>query len=230
MLSSFRRFGSNDSTSAVTLSEARKASHRITPRVAQEGRILIFHDKAFRGTLVSKGTLMTQDKNDQSNLGNQQSPGPLTNALASTSKEGADSILVESVLRLRMGGHEAHYAGNLVDGARVLQLFGDAATELLIRWDGDEGLFRAYESIEFLAPVYSGDYLEIRAKLVRSGRTSRTMEFEAWKVIQPLEKARGGRAVSSAEVLVVPLLVCKARGVCVTPLELQRIPHESGAK
>ncbi len=63
-------------------------------------------------------------------------------------------------LRVRMGAHDAHYAGELVDGARVLALFGDVATELLIRLDGDEGLFRAYEGIEFLAPVRAGDYVE----------------------------------------------------------------------
>ena len=59
-----------------------------------------------------------------------------------------------------MGAHDAHYGGNLVDGARMLQLFGDVATELLIMHDGDEGLFVAYDSVEFLAPVYAGDYIE----------------------------------------------------------------------
>jgi len=63
-------------------------------------------------------------------------------------------------LRLRMSQADAHYGGNLVDGARMLALFGDVATELLIRNDGDEGLFRAYDSVEFLAPVYAGDYID----------------------------------------------------------------------
>src|SRR6478609_11229858 len=87
------------------------------------------------------------------------------------------------VLRARMGAHDAHYAGELVDGARVLALFGDVATELLIRLDGDEGLFRAYEAIEFLAPVYAGDYIEATAEILRVGNTSRKMRFEARKVL-----------------------------------------------
>ena len=91
----------------------------------------------------------------------------------------------EVVIRLRMGAEDAHYGGNLVDGAMMLKLFGDVATELLIRRDGDEGLFRAYESVEFLAPVHGGDYIEARGKIVKEGKTSRTMEFSAWKVIRP---------------------------------------------
>jgi len=125
----------------------------------------------------------------------------------------------ESFLRVRMSIHDAHYGGYLVDGARVLQLFGDAATELLIRYDGDEGLFRAYETVEFLAPVYAGDYLEIRARLVSAGRTSRKMEFTAHKVIRAL---RSGESASAAEVLAEPVLVARATGTCVVPLEHQR--------
>src|SRR5580693_7951979 len=107
--------------------------------------------------------------------------------------------------RLRLSAHDAHYAGELVDGARMLQLFGDLATELLIRFDGDEGLFRAYESVEFLAPVHAGDYIEVVGKIVKIGKTSRAMEFEARKVIQPLTNQRGGRDVSSAEFLKSPV-------------------------
>lgn len=130
--------------------------------------------------------------------------------------------LPEVTLRLRMGSHDAHYAGNLVDGARMLALFGDVATELLIRLDGDEGLFRAYQSVEFLAPVFAGDYIEAWGKITRVGKSSRDMEFEARKVIQPLPKEKGGKAVSSAEVLNPPVVVCRAKGTCVTPVELQR--------
>jgi acyl-CoA hydrolase len=128
----------------------------------------------------------------------------------------------EARLRLRMSSQDAHYAGNLVDGARMLALFGDVATELLIRLDGDEGLFRAYQSVEFLAPVYGGDYVEVVGKITRIGNTSREMEFEARKVIQPVGQDRGGFAASSAEVLDQPIVVCKAKGTCVTPLHLQR--------
>lgn len=130
--------------------------------------------------------------------------------------------LTEARLRLRMSTQDAHYAGNLVDGARMLALFGDLATELLIRLDGDEGLFRAYESVEFLAPVYGGDFIEAVGRITQVGKTSRTMEFEARKVIQPLSPDRGGRAASSAELLDPPIVVCRARGTCVTPLALQR--------
>jgi 3-aminobutyryl-CoA ammonia-lyase len=124
----------------------------------------------------------------------------------------------EVVIRLRMGAEDAHYGGNLVDGAKMLHLFGDVATELLIRRDGDEGLFRAYESVEFLAPVYGGDYIEARGRIVKEGKTSRTMEFSAWKVIRP----RPDISPSAAELVDPPLLVCKAKGTCVTPLESQR--------
>jgi 3-keto-5-aminohexanoate cleavage enzyme len=126
-------------------------------------------------------------------------------------------------LRLRMSAHDAHYAGELVDGARMLAVFGDLATELLIRLDGDEGLFRAYESIEFLAPVYAGDYIEATAELTRVGTTSRQMRFEAKKVVSNL---RGGAPPSAAEVLREALVVCRAMGTCVTPRELQRRPKE----
>jgi acyl-CoA hydrolase len=120
-----------------------------------------------------------------------------------------------------MGHHEAHYAGNLVDGAKMLQLFGDVATELLIQLDGDEGLFRAYESVEFLAPVRAGDYIEATGRIVQIGKTSRKIEFTAKKVIQSLENAK---FVSAAEVLREPVIVCKAVGTCVTPIECQRYP------
>ena len=136
-------------------------------------------------------------------------------------------LILQSTLRVRIGAHDAHYAGSLVDGAKILQFFGDVATELLIRYDGDEGLFRAYESVEFLAPVVAGDYLEITGRLVKVGKTSRTMEFEARKVIQLIPTHStphlSKEAVSAAEVLKEPILVCKARGTCVTPLALQRL-------
>lgn len=124
----------------------------------------------------------------------------------------------EAVIRLRMGLEDAHYGGGLVDGAKMLHLFGDVATELLIRCDGDEGLFRAYESVEFLAPVKAGDYIEARGRIVKFGNTSRQMEFEAYKVIA----ARPDISASAADVLKEPVLVCRAKGTCVTPKECQR--------
>jgi acyl-CoA hydrolase len=128
---------------------------------------------------------------------------------------------ITSLIRLRMSAHDAHYAGELVDGARMLQLFGDVATELLIRSDGDEGLFVAYDQVEFLAPVRAGDYIEAIGRIVAMGRTSRKMEFEARKVIA---SARLAGQVSAANVLPEPLVVCRASGTCVVPADCQRGP------
>lgn len=121
--------------------------------------------------------------------------------------------------RLRMSGQDVHYAGELVDGARCLALFGDVATELCIRHDGDEGLFRAYQSVEFLAPVHAGDVLEVTGVLLDVGTTSRKMRFEAYKVIA---LRRDGGNPSAADLLDPPLLVCRALGTCVVPLSRQR--------
>ncbi len=123
-----------------------------------------------------------------------------------------------------MSAHDAHYAGELVDGARMLALFGDLATELLIRLDGDEGLFRAYDSVEFLAPVFAGDYVEATAEITRVGNTSRAMRFEARKVITNVRKP--GVSPSAADILEEAIVVCRATGTCVTPRELQRRPKE----
>jgi 3-aminobutyryl-CoA ammonia-lyase len=123
-------------------------------------------------------------------------------------------------LRLRLSSHDAHYGGGLVDGARVLGLFGDVATELLVRADGDEGLFRAYDSIEFLAPVFAGDTLEVDGEIVAFGASSRKMRFEAKKV----GRARPDLGASAAEMLAEPIVVCRATGTCVTPKDKQRLP------
>ena len=98
--------------------------------------------------------------------------------------DAAQGENVTSTLRLRVGQEDVHYGGGLVAGAFCMKLFGDLATEITVRTDGDEGLLRAYEEVEFLAPVGAGDFLEARAVLVRRGTTSRTCEFEVWKVIQ----------------------------------------------
>lgn len=125
---------------------------------------------------------------------------------------------MKSIIRLRMSSHDAHYGGNLVDGARMLGLFGDVATELLIRHDGDEGLFKAYESVEFMAPVYAGDYIEAVGEIVQVGNSSRKMVFEARKVIVPRTDIND----SAADVLAEPIVVCKAVGTCVVPKDKQR--------
>lgn len=129
-----------------------------------------------------------------------------------------NGVGMKVVLRLRMGTHDAHYGGNLVDGARMLGLFGDVATELLIRLDGDEGLFRAYDAVEFLAPVHAGDYVEAEGEIVSVGNTSRKMKFEVRKVIRAAPEVND----SAAEVLDPPIVVCRASGTCVTPKDKQR--------
>ena len=107
----------------------------------------------------------------------------------------------------------AHYAGNLVDGAYSLAAFGDVATEMSIRTDSEEGLFASYSDVQFKAAVRAGDCLEIEARIVRAGRRSREMEFEARVV------ARGNpdRGASAADVLNPPIVATTARGVVVVP-------------
>lgn len=124
----------------------------------------------------------------------------------------------KSMIRLRMSTADAHYGGNLVDGARMLQLFGDVATELLIIHDGDEGLFKAYSEVEFMAPVYAGDYIEAVGEITKVGNSSREMVFEARKVIVP----RPDICDSAADVLDEPIVVCRAKGTCVVPKKCQR--------
>jgi 3-aminobutyryl-CoA ammonia-lyase len=123
-------------------------------------------------------------------------------------------------LRVRMSAQDGHYGGGLIDGARILALFGDVATELLIRIDGDEGLFAAYQEVRFLAPTYAGDYIEAEGRIVHVGKTSRRMEFEARKVIA----ARPEIGESAADALDPPIVVCRATGTCVTPKDKQRRP------
>ena len=127
-------------------------------------------------------------------------------------------MAVKSLIRMRMSSHDAHYGGNLVDGARMLNLFGDVATELLIINDGDEGLFCAYDNVEFLAPVYAGDYIEASGEITQVGNSSRKMTFEARKVIVP----RTDISDSAADVLTEPIVVCRASGTCVVPKKSQR--------
>jgi len=124
----------------------------------------------------------------------------------------------KATIRLRMSAHDAHYGGHLVDGARMLQLFGDVATELLIRHDGDEGLFAGYEQVEFKAPVYAGDFIEAVGEIIKVGNTSRKMTFEARKVIVPRTDVND----SAADALEVPVVVCRAVGTCVVPKDKQR--------
>lgn len=126
----------------------------------------------------------------------------------------------KAMIRLRMSSADAHYGGGLVDGAKMLELFGDVATELLIRHDGDEGLFVSYTNVEFLAPVFEGDYIEAVGEIVEVGNSSRKMEFEAKKIITSPKD--DGLPESARDVLDEPVIVAKASGVCVVPKDNQR--------
>jgi 3-aminobutyryl-CoA ammonia-lyase len=101
----------------------------------------------------------------------------------------------------------------------MLEIFGDLVTDLAIQQDGDEGLFRAYHNVDFLAPVYSGDFIEAKGRIVELGNTSRRCEFEAYKVIA----VRTDVNDSAADVLKEPILVCKAEGTTVVPAEMKRV-------
>ncbi|WP_329792773.1 hotdog fold domain-containing protein [Lentzea sp. DG1S-22] len=107
----------------------------------------------------------------------------------------------------------AHYGGNLVDGAYGLGMFGDVATEMLIHTDSDEGLFAGYSSVEFTAPIQAGDVVEATATLVRIGKRSREIEFEARVVCRSAPE----RGPSAAGVLAEPIVVTRARGTVVAP-------------
>ena len=108
---------------------------------------------------------------------------------------------------------DAHYAGNLVDGAYVLGLFGDVATEVCIRGDADEGLFASYSDVQFKAPIRAGDVLETEARVTRMGTRSRTIEFTCRVVC----RGRPDRGESAAEVLDEPIVAVTAVGTVVVP-------------
>ncbi len=133
-------------------------------------------------------------------------------------------IYPEVKLRVRISSKDVHYAGDLVDGAHIMKLFGDVATELTIRYDGDEGLLRAYEQVEFLEPVHGGDFLEITGKIVKVGNTSRKIIFEAFKIISSSQDVS---QESACDVLKSPILVAKAIGTAVVTKNKQRKEHKT---
>lgn len=125
---------------------------------------------------------------------------------------------IEATHRLRVSQADAHYGGGLVAGARLMELFGDVATEVCIRADGDEGLFAGYSEVQFLAPVHAGDFVEVRGSLVRSGTTSREISFEAVRYAV----ARPDVSDSAADILDEPEPVARATGTCVVKQDRQR--------
>ncbi len=125
---------------------------------------------------------------------------------------------ITATIRVRLSAKDSHYGGQLINGAHLLSLFGDVATELAIQCDGDEGLLVGYENVEFLAPLYAGDFVEASGRITKIGRTSRRIEFDARKVIA----ARPDISDSAADVLEQPIIVGRAIGTTVVKAEKQR--------
>ena len=121
--------------------------------------------------------------------------------------------------RLRLSQADAHYGGDLVAGGRLMELFGDVATELCIRSDGDEGLLAGYSEVAFLRPVYAGDFVEVIAKIVRTGKSSREMSFKVQRYAAP----RPDVSDSAADLALEPEIVATATGTCVVKKERQRL-------
>jgi 3-aminobutyryl-CoA ammonia-lyase len=134
--------------------------------------------------------------------------------VSTSSPSGGAEVGQRVVHRRYVPYSHAHYAGNLVDGAYSLGLFGDVATEMCIVLDGDEGLFASYSDVQFKQPVRAGDVLEIACEVTRVGRRSRTLDFTVHVV------ARGAATETepgAARVLEEPLLATTATGVVVVP-------------
>jgi 3-aminobutyryl-CoA ammonia-lyase len=125
---------------------------------------------------------------------------------------------ISASLRVRLSPADAHYGGGLVSGAKLMELYGDVATELCIRADGDEGLFAAYSSVEFLAPLHAGDFVEVRGTIIRTGKTSREISFEAYRYATPRPDVND----SAADILDEPELVGRATGTCVVKADRRR--------
>lgn len=125
---------------------------------------------------------------------------------------------METRHRMRLSQADAHYGGDLVAGGHLMELFGDVATELCIRADGDEGLLAGYSEVTFLQPVYAGDFIEVVGKIVRAGQTSREMSFQVLRYASP----RPDVSDSAADLALQPEVVATAVGTCVVKQDRQR--------
>ncbi len=133
--------------------------------------------------------------------------------LANRPAESPAAVGMQVTHRRYVSYDHAHYAGNLVDGAYGLALFGDVATEMCVRTDGDEGLFASYSDVQFCGPIAAGDCIEVTATLVRVGSRSREMDFE----LRVTARGNPDRGASAADVLTEPIVATAARGVVVVP-------------
>ncbi|MFO0996305.1 MAG: hotdog fold domain-containing protein [Alphaproteobacteria bacterium] len=129
-----------------------------------------------------------------------------------------------SVIETRV---HSHYRDDLISIGVITELFGMAGGKLAYMLDGDAGLMLQFEKLEFLAPVYDGDYVRATARLTAVGRSSRRRSYEAHVVARTVGV---GPKPTSGEVLKEPILVARATGITVTPLDCQRItpPHLKG--
>ena len=125
---------------------------------------------------------------------------------------------LEARHRMRLSQADAHYGGDLVAGGHLMELFGDVATELCIRADGDEGLLAGYSEVTFLQPVYAGDFIEVVGKIIRAGQTSREMSFQVLRYASP----RPDVSDSAADLALQPEVVATAVGTCVVKEDRQR--------
>lgn len=114
---------------------------------------------------------------------------------------------------------DSHYPDGVVSIGTIVELFGMAGGKLSYLYDGDAGLARAYENLEFVAAAYQGDYLRVTCTLLEVGRTSRKRLYEAHVVA----RQHGiGTSPSHGEILEAPILVARAVGTVVVPLAVQR--------
>lgn len=125
---------------------------------------------------------------------------------------------MKTVLKVRMGINYANNGSTLIDGNKIIKLFSDIATELLIRHDGDEGFIESYDNIEFIEPIYVGDYIEVKGELIGFGNISRKILFEVKKIIT----SRYDINDSACDVLVNPIMICTASATCIVPKQRQR--------
>lgn len=130
----------------------------------------------------------------------------------------------KAVLRTMMRGCDGHYVGGLVNGAKIMDFFGDVATELMVRVDGDISLFVGYKDVKFTAPVYVGDFMEYHAWIEKVGNTSYVLKLEAYKVITMCDRLPGNEGLehTAATVLNPPMLCGSATGTLVIPKKCQR--------
>ena len=78
------------------------------------------------------------------------------------------------------------------------------------------------EKVEFLKPVYGGDFLEIKGKIIQSGSSSRQILFEAFKIIT---SSGDINQESALDLIEPPVLVAKAIGTTVVTKNKQRKDH-----